>query len=92
MSTVDYSGGTIITDWYTDNVKDDKAIKITIRFLSNEISAGSLKIIVHQKTCAVQTNNCKVYLLPNSKIGNELNTVILRKASLLEKETKTKKK
>ena len=60
MSTVDYSGGTIITDWYTDNVKDDKAIKITIRFLSNEISAGSLKIIVHQKTCAVQTNNCKV--------------------------------
>ena len=92
MSTVDYSGGTIITDWYTDNVKDDKAIKITIRFLSNEISAGSLKIIVHQKTCAVQTNNCKVNLLPNSKIGNELNTVILRKASLLEKETKTKKK
>ena len=70
----------------------DKAIKITIRFLSNEISAGSLKIIVHQKTCAVQTNNCKVNLLPNSKIGNELNTVILRKASLLEKETKTKKK
>ena len=38
MSTVDYSGGTIITDWYTDNVKDDKAIKITIRFLSKEIS------------------------------------------------------
>ena len=92
MSTVDYSGGTIITDWYTDSVNDDKSIKITVRFLSNEISAGSLKIIVHQKTCATQKNNCKVSLLSNSKIGSELNTVILRKASLLEKEIKTKKK
>ena len=92
MSTVDYSGGTIITDWYTDSVSDDKSIKITIRFLSNEISAGSLKIIVHQKTCTNQTNNCKVSLLSNSKIGSELNAVIIRKASLLEKETKTKKK
>ena len=30
MSTVDYSGGTIITDWYTDSVSDDKSIKILI--------------------------------------------------------------
>ena len=49
MSTVDYSGGTIITDWYTDDTNENKSIKITIRFLSNRVKADSLKIIVHQK-------------------------------------------
>ena len=49
LTTVDYSGGTIITDWYSDNSNTDSSIKITVRFLSNEISAGSLKVIVHQK-------------------------------------------
>ena len=91
MTTVDYSGGTIITDWYSDNSTSDSSIKITVRFLSNEISAGSLKVIVHQKKCNTN-NNCKVNLLNESKIKNELNSVILRKAAVFEKEQKTKKK
>ena len=78
LTTVDYSGGTIITDWYSDNSTSDSSIKITVRFLSNEISAGSLKVIVHQKKCNTN-NNCKVNLLNESKIKNELNSVILRK-------------
>ena len=52
LVTVDYSGGIIITDWYNDAVDDD-AIKITIRFLSNEIQSNSIKIIVHKKDCNV---------------------------------------
>jgi len=48
LSTVDYSGGVIITDWYSD-VTTDESLKITIRFLSNEIRSDSLKIIVHKK-------------------------------------------
>ena len=53
MTTVDYSGGMIISDWYTgDSVKDDESIKITIRFLSNEVRSDSLKIIVHNKKCS----------------------------------------
>ena len=91
LTTVDYSGGTIITDWYSDNSTSDSSIKITVRFLSNEISAGSLKVIVHQKKCNTN-NNCKVNLLNESKIKNELNSVILRKAAVFEKEQKTKKK
>ena len=91
LTTVDYSGGTIITDWYSDNSNNDSSIKITVRFLSNEISAGSLKVIVHQKKCNAN-NNCQVNLLNESKIKNELNSVILRKAAVFEKEQKTKKK
>jgi hypothetical protein len=50
LTTVDYSGGIIITDWYSDNGNND-SIKITVRFLSNEIRSDNLKIIVHKKNC-----------------------------------------
>ena len=93
LNTVDYSGGTIITDWYSDNINNNQdSLKITVRFLSNEIRAGSLKIIVHKKSCS-NTNNCKTSLLPNSsKINEELTAAILNKAAIFEKETKKKKK
>ena len=60
MSTVDYSGGTIITDWYTDDTNENKSIKITLDFI-NRVKADSLKIIVHQKNCS-NNNNCKIQL------------------------------
>ena len=37
MTTVDYSGGVIISDWYSDENSNKESIKITIRFLSNEV-------------------------------------------------------
>ena len=50
LTTVDYSGGTIITDWYSEETASgQEGLKITIRFMSNEIRADSLKIIVHKK-------------------------------------------
>ena len=92
MTTVDYSGGMIISDWYTDSTnKTDESIKISIRFLSNEVRSDSLKIIVHKKTCSIN-QNCKVILLDNSKISEELRSTIIRKAALLELESKNKKK
>lgn len=90
MSTVDYSGGIIITDWYEDDQNPGKSIKITIRFLSNEISSTSLKIVVHEKSC-VSANNCSTNIVKNSTIKNELNTVILREAALLKKNQNKKK-
>jgi len=92
MTTVDYSGGVIITDWYTDNSSNNQdSIKITIRFLSNEIRSDSLKIIVHKKKCSA-TNNCSVNILENSTISQEIRSTIIREASLLEKDSKTKKR
>ena len=91
LVTVDYSGGMIITDWYTDSNTSNDSLKFTIRFLSNEIRADSLKIVVHKKRCSAN-NSCKMSLLPaDSQIKSELRSVILRKASLIEKASKGKK-
>ena len=90
LNTVDYSGGMIISDWYSDNSAND-SLKITIRFLSNEVRSDSLKIIVHQKNCTAN-QNCRVKLMESSTIINELRSTIVRKAAVLEKEAKTKKK
>ena len=91
LTTVDYSGGMIITDWYSDNNSAKESIKISLRFLSNDIRSESLKVIVHQKICSTNLN-CKVVLLSDTKIKEELHTTILRKAALLEKQSKNKKK
>ena len=90
LATVDYSGGIIITDWYTDTSNPKEAIKITLRFLSNEIQSNSIKVIVHNKKCS-PVQNCTVSEI-DSKIKFELQKSILSKASLLEKQSKKSKK
>ena len=90
MTTVDYSGGMIITDWYSEN-NADESIKISIRFLSNEIRSDNLKIIVHKKKCTSSTN-CVITRLGNNEISNELLTSIVKTAAKLEKEDKKKNK
>ena len=86
LSNVDYSGGVIITDWYNDSSSQDESIKITIRFLSNEIQSNSIKIIIHKKECKAN-NNCLVTKI-KSKIEEELARTILSKAAVIERETK----
>ena len=90
MTTVDYSGGVIISDWYTGDTNDNSSIKISVRFLSNEVRSDSIKVIVHKKKCA-ENNNCKTTLVDNSKISQELKIAIIKKAALFEKEIKEKK-
>ncbi len=89
LSTVDYSGGMIVSDWYTGE-SSSEAIKISIRFLSNEVRSDSIKIIVHKKKCS-GNQNCKIALLSNSKISQELRGTILKKAAEFKKESKKKK-
>ena len=85
LSTVDYSGGLIITDWYSDN-NTDESVKITIQFLDNEIRSDSLKILVHQKICK-KDNSCITKVM-NSNLVDELKVTILRNAAALEKNSK----
>jgi len=89
LITVDYSGGVIITDWYSQSGNQD-SIKLTVRFLSNEIRSDSLKIIVHKKTCKTNSN-CVTNISKSDLIKDELRSTILRKAALLEKSDKQKK-
>ena len=48
FSNVDYSGGIIITDWFADEGTPNEYLKITVRFLSNEIRADGLNVIIHK--------------------------------------------
>ena len=78
LSTVDYSGGVIISDWYTDNSNKDQALKITVRFLSNTVQTNSIKVTVHRKKCSVN-QTCNVELF-KSRIQEELIASILKEA------------
>tara|TARA_A100001011_G_scaffold158462_1_gene166872 strand:- start:4868 stop:5170 length:303 start_codon:yes stop_codon:yes gene_type:complete len=86
LSTVDYSGGVIISDWYTDNSNKDQALKVTVRFLSNTVQSNSIKVTVHRKKCTVD-RNCNVELF-KSRIQEELVASILKEAAILEKQQK----
>ena len=91
LANVDYSGGIITTDWYNEGLTSDESIKITVRFLTNEIRSDGLKIVVHKKRCNVQ-QNCAVKKI-SSNLEHELRLAILKKAVLFEKtNTKGKKK
>lgn len=85
LAVVDYSGGIVVTDWYRNN-NSDESIKISIRFTSNEVRSDSLKILVHKKKC-IKMDNCIISEV-NSKIKDELQVSIIKKAALLDKEKK----
>ena len=84
LTSADYGGGLIITDWYGDESNANDSIKISIRFLSNEIRADALKIKVFSKECE-KTINCKVSQ-SNPKIENELKVAILKRAAKYKKD------
>ena len=87
LTSANYSGGIIITDWYADN-NSNEAIKVTIRFLSNEVASNSLAIKIYYRKC--DTNfNCSV----SERKGNlskELTRKILKRAAIYEKQNKDK--
>ena len=91
LANVDYSGGIITTDWYNEGTALDESIKITVRFLTNEIRSDGIRIIVHKKRCNLE-QNCKITKI-SSAIEQELQVAILKKAILFEREySKSKKK
>jgi len=89
LISANYSGGIIISDWYSGN-NENEAIKITIRFLTNEIRADALDIKVFQKRCGVQSN-CAI-TENDGEIVKDLKKNILRKAAIYEKELKANNK
>ena len=88
FTNASYSGGIIITDWFSGNSKvenEKRMLKITVRFLTNEIRADALKINIHEKICKLNTvNDCNVNKI-TSNLENEIKLAILKKAALLEK-------
>ena len=88
LVSANYSGGIIITDWYNDGSSNNQSVKISIRFLSNEIRSDALDIKIFTKNCSTSIE-CKIY----ENKGNllfELKKNILKKAAIYEKEKKKK--
>jgi hypothetical protein len=90
LTNVSYSGGIISTDWYADKNAKNESIKITVRFLSNEIRSDGIKVIVHKKKC-ITTQDCSIRKI-TSVLENELRVAILKQAIIFEKESTKKNK
>ena len=90
LANVDYSGGIITTDWYNEGTSSNESIKITVRFLTTEVRADGLRVIVHKRKCNIQ-QNCTVQKV-TSALENELQVAILKKAAIFEEDYKSKNK
>ena len=91
LSSVNYSGGIIITDWYSENVSQNESIKISIRFMTNEVRSDALKIKIFNRKCSDNLINCK-YTETSGVLVSELKKEILKKATLYQEQDKKKKK
>ena len=86
LTNASYSGGILITDWFsTENKNADSTrdLKITVKFLTNEIRADAIDVTVFEKIC--ELSKCKTNKV-QSKLEKEIKLAILKKATLMEKE------
>ena len=83
LNNVDYAGGIIVTDWFS-NENSNEEIKITIRFLTNEIRSDAINVIIHKKICSSQSN-CKITKIDNN-LNSEIKFEILKKAAQIKNE------
>tara|TARA_B100001109_G_C18824473_1_gene456215 strand:+ start:443 stop:1021 length:579 start_codon:yes stop_codon:yes gene_type:complete len=96
LTNASYSGGIIITDWFSgnksENTSQSRELKITVRFLSNEIRADGIEVAIHERLCSlVDEKKCKIEKI-NSEISMEIKLAILKKAALLKKQSNKKNK
>ena len=89
LQSANYSGGVLITDWYSSSLNSDSSIKIQINFKSSELASSSIEVTSYKKTC--QKNNCSTSKL-GSKFNNDIKNKILNNARKINLEKKTLKK
>lgn len=83
FSNVDYSGGIIITDWFNSNdASANESIKITVKFLSNEVRADGLDVLIYKKICNAN-NNCNISKV-DSELSKEIKLAILKEAAIIK--------
>ena len=89
LTSVNYSGGIIITDWYSDSNNPNESIKISIRFLTNEVRSDALDIKIFNRKCDVNSFNCK-FTDSSENLVAELKKEILKKAAIYKDEESKK--
>ena len=91
LVSANYSGGIVITDWYSENNTPNESVKISVRFLTNEIRSDALDINVFLKKCSQNLTNCSISKNNNDLVA-DLNLNILKKASKYQREMVEKRK
>ena len=90
FTNASYSGGILITDWFSGNSKvesEKRQLKITVRFLTNEIRSDALDIKIHERLCNLDSiYDCNINKI-TSNLENEIKLAILKKAAILEKQS-----
>ena len=89
LTTANYSGGIIVTDWYSDNQNLSENIKITVRFLTNEIRSDALDLKIFYRKCD-SSNKCKI-IQKEGNLSKELKKEILKKATIYQQQAKANK-
>ena len=82
LTSVDYNGGIIISDWYNENISSNDQIKIQINFLNNEIKSDSISVLAYKKTCDTAAN-CKIKKLDNN-FSTSIKESIINSARLIK--------
>ena len=91
LALANYSGGIIVTDWYAaEQSLSGESVKISIRFLTNEVRSDAIEIKVFNRKC-INVSNCIINEL-NDELGPELKKQILKRATLYKKQSKENKK
>ena len=85
LASANYSGGIVITDWYSENNSPNESVKISVRFLTNEIRSDALDINVYLKKCDDNSSNCSISKNNNDLVA-DLNLSILKKATKYQKD------
>ena len=85
LSSVNYSGGIIVTDWYSENNSPNESIKISIRFLTNEIRSDALDVKIFNRKCNKSILDCK-FSESSGDLSNEIKKEILKKATIYKAE------
>lgn len=82
LVNADYSGGIIIYDWYSDGKNNKEQIKVSVKFLNNELRSDSLEVSVHKKICDNE-NNCITQKI-NNNFNQEIKDTIIASARSLK--------
>ena len=91
LANVDYVGGIIVYDWYSDDRNPQEQIKVSIQFLSNELRTDAIKINANKRICD-SSNKCQ-NLSVDKKFSDSIKENIITLArSLKIEETKKDKK
>ena len=91
ITNASYSGGIIITDWYSESNSQNESIKISIRFKTNEIRSDALDIKIFNRKCLDNLFSCKI-TKTEGVLVTELKREILKKATIYKEQDKEKKK